>query len=363
MLKLYARNIYELSFLEKLVIIFLCGFLLPKISFLGTYISIPDILSVFFSIYLLKVKYKIKIINILKFEILITFFYILLLLYNYLASNIDLYSFLNITRITFYIFATINIISFLGNKSQKIIDISIYTIGIYVLFYVFYIIINIWKYPIEVIFYGYSSIRLKLPFEYSGTTSVPFGYLLSLIFAYILGSKKNSSFLFFVAQIFTMSRSAILSSLIFLFFKNKKLFFISFPVIVALLLYKSLAKGEIDHSSYDRIFFFIYSINFYLKSLPHSLLGFGLSPNILYENTGYFYYENIFAQSLMTGGIIFFLINILMYFTFAYRLLFLGMYIYIPVLVGNFFGGYNFFSTISLPLYLMFVCYYKKNNA
>lgn len=110
-------------------------------------------------------------------------------------------------------------------------------------------------------------------------------------------------------------------------------------------------------------FFFIYSINFYLKSLPHSFLGFGLSPNILYENTGYFYYENIFAQSLMNGGLIFLLIIILMYFTFAYRILFLGMYIYVPVLVGNFFGGYNLFSTISLPLYLMFVCYYKNNDA
>jgi len=363
MLKLYVRNIYELSFLEKLVIIFLCGFLLPKISFLGTYISIPDILSVFFSIYLLKVKYKIKIINIFKFEILIVFFYILLLLYNYLASNIDLYSFLNITRFAFYILATVNLIYFLGNKSKKIIDISIYTIGIYILFYLLYIIINIWKYPIEEIFYGYTSIRLKLPFEYSGTTSVPFGYLLSLIFAYTLGSKKNGSFLFFVGQIFTMSRSAILSSLIFLFFKNKKLFFICFPVVVALILYKSFSKGVMDHSSYDRFYFFIYSIDFYLKSLPHSFFGFGLSPYILYENTGYFYFENIFAQSLMSGGIVLLLIIILMYFTFAYRILFLGMYIYIPVLVGNFFGGYNLFSTISLPLYLMFVYHYKKNNA
>lgn len=362
MLKLYVRNIYELSFLEKLVIIFLCGFLLPKISFLGTYISIPDILSVFFSIYLLKVRYKIKIINILKFEILIVFFYILLLFYNYLANNIDLYSFLNITRFTFYIWATVNLISFLGNKSKKLIEISIFTIGIYVLFYVLYIIVNIWNYPISVIFFGYTSIRLKLPFEYSGTTSVPFGYLLSLIFVYTLGSKKNNSFLFFIGQIFTMSRAAILASLIFLFFKNKKIFFISFPLVVAFILYKSFSSGELDYSSYDRFYFFIFSFNFFLKSLPHSLLGFGLSPNILYENTGYFYYENIFAQSLMNGGLIFLLIIILMYFTFAYRILFLGMYIYIPVLVGNFFGGYNLFSTISLPLYLMFVCYYKNNN-
>ncbi len=362
-LKMFQKNILKLSLNESLSIVLLCGFLFPKFSFLNYNISIPDLLACIFAVTLLfKIKHiKLKIFEIFKFEILILIFFLFLLFFNLLISNIDAYSFLYVFRILIYISASIYILSVIKKKRVlKILEIALYIISFYIFFYIVYILINIWNYPIDVILYGYTKIRLKLPFEYSGTTSVPFAYLLALIFAYFQSKSKTLKMsLFFVAQIFTISRAAILASSITLLFKYKKFGFVVFFITILLVVFKTILGGGFDHSSSDRIFFLIYSIELFLETFPDSLFGYGLSPTILYSNTGYFYYENIFSQSLMNGGIFLTLIVFMMYIVFTYRILFKRKYIYIPVLIGNLLGGFNLFSTISLPIYFILVYYYN----
>jgi|UPI000422C11F hypothetical protein len=360
--KLFLRNILSLSALEIFFLIFICGFFLPKFKIVSFYVSIPDILAVFFTLkFFMKGKINTIILSIFKFEITITFFFIFLLLINFIKNNTDYYSFFYVLRITSYIFASFYIIGKIKKNCSKIINLSIYIVGIYIFFYVSYILINIWGFSIDEIFYGYTKIRLKLPFEYSNTTSVPFGYLLSLIFVYIVSSKnvfkfsKFNSLLFLLAQLFTISRAATLSSVIFLIFKKNKIGYFFIPIFLYFIFLKTFSDGSLDKSSFDRVRFLIHSVDVYFNNLQNNFFGFGLSPNILFSNTDYYYFENIFSQSLMNGGILFVLIIITMYITFTYRMLFKMKYIYIPVLIGNLFGGFNLLSTISLPLYIMMV--------
>lgn len=360
---LFQKNISNISPIDILYVIFLCGFLLPKFQFLGFHISISDILSLFFSfLFFLKLK-KLdkKILYFFKFELIISLTILFLLYVNQLIYNNDAYSYFYTVRIITYILASIYIIQISGNRGINITSLTINIVILYSFLYILFIFLNISKYSLDEILYGYTEVRFKLPYEYSGSTSVPLAYLLSLIFAYLSKTKKASLIILFLAQIFTVSRAAIISSSILLIVKYKKYGYLIVPLSLFFVLYKTLISNELDHSSSDRITFATYSIYFYLNDFPKSFFGYGLSPNILYSNTGYFYYENIFSQVLMSGGILYFLVIVAMYINFSYRILFLKRYIYIPVLLGNFLGGYNLLSTISLPIYFMLAYYYDEN--
>jgi hypothetical protein len=361
-LRLFQKNIFNTSLIEYISIIFVCGFLLPKFSVMGFYTSFSDICGCILTI-LLFYKFTlidIKIINLFIFELTSSFFIIFLLFFNFVTNNIDSYSYLYTSRIIIYIFASIYIIKNTNLDSYKILNFSINIITIYIYIYIFLILLNIWNFSIDEILYGYTFVRLKLPFEYSGTTSVPFGYLLSLIFTYLVATKKSHLSVYFIAQILTMSRAAVLSSSVIILLKKRKFGLIIFLLTLLFIINKTLLSGGLDHSSSDRLVFFFYSLEFYFNSFSKFIFGYGLSPSLLYLNTGYYYYENIFSQALMNGGIIFLILTFTMYLIFAFRIIFMKKYIYIPVLIGNFLGGFNLFSTISLPLYFLLVFYYNE---
>lgn len=370
--KLLQKNISKFLIPDILFIIFICGFLGPKISFFKFVISISDILAILFCIiFIITGKLKKKTYGIFKIEFLIGVFYIFLYLINFgFADKIDGYSFFFVFRIFTYVMASLFMLNYLSvYKRNKIIKYSILVIFIYIFFYSIFILINVWSYSLDSILYGYTKIRLKLLFEYSNTTSVPLGYILSIIFTYILYSKKKIFktekfllFVYFLAQVFTISRSAILSSGAAIILKKNYINLIIIPLVFFLIAYKTLnysSENILDKSSFDRVKFLLHSFNFYFQNFPSNFFGYGLSPDIVYLNTGYYYYENIFSQSLISGGILLLLLIFLLKFLFAYRVIFKYQYIYIPVIIGNIFGGFNLFSTLVLPIYFLLIYDFK----
>lgn len=358
---LSQKNTFRLSVSNILFLILTCGFLLPKFNFSGFFVSIPDLVSILLSLgFIINFKLNKKILSIFKYEIVICFLFFFLLIINSLLANADYYSFFYVIRILSYIAACLFMVQNIKTDCTIIANISITIVGIYIFFYCFYIIFNIHDYTIDQILYGYTKIRLKLPFEYSNTTSVPFGYLLSLIFAYIffdkiVVKKKSKLNLFLLAQILTISRAAVLSTIVLFFFKKNIIKYFLIPLLFFFIAYKTFESGSFDKSSYDRIRFVFISTKIYFENFSNNFFGIGLSPEIIFSKTNYYYFENIFSQSLINGGPLLLLVVISMYITFSYRIFAKKKYIYIPVLIGNFFGGFNLLSTISLPIYFIII--------
>ena len=358
---LSQKNTFRLSVSNILFLILTCGFLLPKFNFSGFFVSIPDLVSILLSLaFIINFKLSKKILSIFKYEIILCISFLYLLIINYLLANADYYSFFYVLRILSYTAACLFMVQNIKNDCTSIVNMSIIIVGIYIFFYCFYIIINIHDYTIDQILYGYTKIRLKLPFEYSNTTSVPFGYLLSLIFAYIFFNKivlkKNFKInLFILAQILTISRAAVLSTLVVFFFKKNIVKYFLIPILFFFIIYKNIESGSLDKSSFDRVKFLIISTKIYVENFPYNFFCIGFITEIVFSYTNFYFFESIFSQSFVNGRSLLLFIVISMYLTFSYRILAKKKYIYIPVLIGNFFGGFNLLSTISLPIYFILV--------
>lgn len=179
--------------------------------------------------------------------------------------------------------------------------------------------------------WDYDAGRLKAPHEI-GTSSVPIGYLFSIIsiscFQFSYRSRSNSGIwalsgvIFVLFSFLTASRAAIIGSslsLLAYFFactRNKArsklpihLAVLAIPISFAgvFLFAKSSIDDQIDGSTYQRLEYYLKALKLTFDGFAPATIGSGISDDLLYLRTGTSFYESMIFNSLVQGGLPLFL--------------------------------------------------------
>jgi len=232
----------------------------------------------------------------------------------------------------------------------------------------------------------YDAGRITAPYEVSGTSSVPLGYLFAFVFLYglhQLDSRRSIGALLLtslglVLCFLTASRASILSAalvlMVFLVIRTRRMSFkgmlaaaaLFLPIILAIgwsIIEKSLVDGDgLDSSSMQRLGYYTRAVN-NLFSDPISLLaGFGISDVLLEQRTGVAFYESLLFNSLAQGGVLLLIPSLGLVASpllqaaavdskRARRMLRNLLALGAVVFIGNSIGGANFFSVYAYVYY------------
>lgn len=242
----------------------------------------------------------------------------------------------------------------------------------------------------------YDAGRLTAPYEVSGTSSVPLGYLFAFVFLYglyQLDARRSVGALLFtimglVLCFLTASRASILSAalvlVVFMVIRTQKMGLkgmlvsaaLILPIILAIgwsIIEKSLVDGDgLDSSGMQRLGYYTMSVN-NLFSNPISLLaGFGVSDVLLEQRTGVAFYESLLFNSLAQGGVLLLIPSLGLVLSpmlqaaavdskSARRVLRNLLALGAIVFIGNSIGGANFFSVYAYMYYsLLFELFRRK---
>ena len=359
---------------KYLAIIFICGWLSPKIFIGGFNVGVQDISAILLLVFNYKINKKIVKI----FYADLVFAFILFFLGFFYLSKLDIEGFLIGCRTLLFVFAVLSFTSFSYHHLHYILKVVLFIIFTFVSVSVIRIILNLLFNPFDAInfFYGSDSFRVKSPFEPEGAASsqVPVGYMIALILCLptVLKSKYKRT-IFMLGAIGTTSRASILSIAV-VYFRNinyKKISIFFSLLILTLLLYLIFLKsflsndGQLDGSASKRLELYSNSISIMFSNPSSLFIGFGLSSKLLEAGTGEGFYESFVINSFMQGGVIMLLCSLWIliksfYYDFRYNIFSISIVIFF----GNIIGGSNYFSMFAYPLMglIISLAVKKQNN-
>lgn len=353
-----------------LIVLFVAGWLVPKVS-LGASVGIQDLASV-----LLLINFKIKkdvfhlFYGELVYAILLLFFAVIeFVMYNSLDG------FLISVRILLYVLAGISILRYNINIIQKSFRVIV---KIYIVYFIYNFLIIIFYVlnggvSLAVFLLGYGDFRIKAPFEGGGTTTVPIGYMLSLLLTVTFALYGRLTNIFFsLCALGTASRSAILSVFLILGrqmnFRKISSWLFALPIVILFLGFiymKSFGSdsGSLDGSSSKRMELYTYALKVIWENPSALLIGVGVSGSVLEARLGESFFESMLFNSLVQGGVLLLLSSVFIivksiYYDYRYKL----NYLSIPILIGNVIGGSNYFSMFAFPLMVLIIAHKIGSN-
>lgn len=366
MLKIRRFVVNEMSIKLVLSLMFICGWLLPKIKIGGFNLGLQEFAAILMILY----RYRIKsyILRIFRADLYFSLFLFGFGIFYFVKIG-DLEGILMGVRTMLFVFASLSFSAFSKADLNKLIKRVSTVYLVFVIWSVTRILFNILVNSFDMLnfFYGSDSYRVRSPFENGGASSqVPIGYMLALLLCLPSVAKSRFKKIAFMLGAFgTTSRASILSIAI---VYARKIDFrkiggiISISLLVSLLAYAaylksfSMSGGELDGSANKRLELYFNSIGLMFRNPESLLIGFGVSTNVLASATGEGFYESFIVNSLMQGGLFLFIISIWIlvktfYYDFKYR-----MYsISIVVFFGNAVGGSNYFSMFAYPLMALII--------
>lgn len=347
------------------IILYVCGWLFPKLTIGGINLGIQDLACV---LLLLNIKINKNYLNFFFAELLYASVILLFSVFE-IINNSSLEGALIAIRIFLFVISGIAISRFQILTIRTALKLIVKIYIIYFLYNLIIILYNIIGGGINLIVFlrGYGDFRIKAPFEGGGTTTVPIGYMFSILLTLTLVHYNRwINFFFSICALGTASRSAILSVFVTnglnMNFKRISSWLLAIPFIVLFIgfvLMKSLGdSGEIDGSSAKRFDLYIYALKLMWHNPIALFTGFGVGPKVLEANIGESFFESLVFNSLIQGGLILFISSIFIlikcvFCDIKYKL----NYISIPVLIGNLIGGSNYFSMFAFPLMILIIVY------
>ncbi|MCA3255323.1 MAG: hypothetical protein INF91_06885 [Alphaproteobacteria bacterium] len=240
--------------------------------------------------------------------------------------------------------------------------------------------------------WDYDAGRIVAPHESGRTSSVPLGYLMSILFLFFcLELRRKRSLVIaglvivsFTAVLLTASRAALLGGVATLMlyglpsiWQASKPFvrFLtvliggSFSVAALAIVYaKTLIDGALDGSGQQRLDYYSNALTNVVSDPLRFMVGFGISDAQLNARTGIAFYESLLFNSLVQGGVIFAVLSFVM--IASPLLLALGrgksvdqrlaaLALAATVGVGNLIGGANFFSVYAFFAYSLLHVYVR----
>jgi len=362
-----------------LILIYVTGWFSPKISIFGEYFaSLQDIVCIIliFKYFILN---KLKLVKLFRYELLFCFLLILVGFKEFFFFD-SFYGLIYSFRILSYVLLGSLIFNDKNLNFENILKYSIFVIslilGVELLIALYNIIIG--NFNFNVLLFGYDkNLRINNYFE-TGTTSIPIGYLVAILFG--ISIHLNNKFLLIFSSIislFTASRGSWLSIIIIyisaLFSKKiKKSFLTNLIFIIILLVFAYLfylkifpiiGSFQLDYSSSIRIIMFKTSIIESLSNPLSLLFGNAINPSLLEQLMAFSFYESFNFHSLIQGGIFLFILTFLIYYkNFKFLKIHKTTYLFYGIITSNVIAGNNYFSVYSYPLMVIFFAYLNSKT-
>lgn len=353
------------------IVLYVCGWLLPKISLGGLSLGIQDLACL-----LLLIRFKIRkdLLSIFYGELAYSIFLVFYSVVELISAG-GLDGILISVRVFLFVIAGIGILRYEMETIRKSLRVIM---RIYIAYFLYNFLLIIYSLTVGgvsliVFLRGYGDFRIKAPFEGGGTTTVPIGYMFSILLtATLVLYGKWTNFFISLCALGTASRSAILSVFIVHGFKMnyKKVssWFLAVPFVIlfaGFVIMKSYSSdsGDIDGSSSKRLDLYSYAISMIWHQPSALLLGFGVSAKALDASIGESFFESMLFNSLMQGGVILLLSSAYILIKSVYYDNFYKLnYISIPILIGNLIGGSNYFSMFAFPLMVVIIVHTIGNK-
>lgn len=365
MLKADSVCLKENTIKYGLAIVFICGWLLPKLNVGGVNIGIQELVALMLILY----NYRISshAMKVFRADIYFSVAYLLFAILHFIRL-LDYEGLLIGVRTMIFLFAGLGLSSFDEQTLKRTIK-SVTFINIcFLTWSVSRIILHTFSTSFDIInfFYGGDSYRVRAPFENGGASSqVPIGYMIALMFCIpVVYFSLLKRVIVIIGAIGTTSRASIISLAIVM---GKRLKVASLPGILSLIVVAVLIvtiylksfsanEGDIDGSANKRFELYLSSINIMISNPESILIGFGLSTASLENATGEGFYESFLFNSLMQGGLFLFVSSVWIlvktfYYDYKYNLYSAS----IVVFFGNAIGGSNYFSMYAFPLFMLLV--------